>query len=107
MQRRALNAARKAGLSATPSARALIILLPIVESLAQAGTRPQRTPTSSRVVEPSAWRTIRSPPPGLLRTTGTACVGAILNRGARSREGSENSATPKERSIRRLSARRR
>src|ERR1700689_4861423 len=47
-QRRLANAALKAGFSLTVSARALISLLPIAVSLAQKGTRPQRTIRSSR-----------------------------------------------------------
>src|SRR6186997_2972931 len=44
MQRRE----RKADLSVMPSARALIIRLPMAGSLAQVGIRPQRTVASSR-----------------------------------------------------------
>src|SRR3954470_7157444 len=56
-QRRERNAALKAGLSATLSALALIVLLPIDGSSAQAGVRPRRTTASSRPGEPSARRT--------------------------------------------------
>jgi hypothetical protein len=107
MQRRERNAARKDGLSLTPSALALIILLPIAGSLAQAGIRPQRTLASSRSAEPSARRMIVSSRPGRLRTMATLWVGATLNRGARSRGVSENSVMPKARSSKRGSARRR
>src|SRR3954453_18291804 len=55
--RRERNAALKAGLSATLSALALIVLLPIDGSSAQAGVRPRRTTASSRPGEPSARRT--------------------------------------------------
>jgi hypothetical protein len=57
---------RNDGFSANVSARALIILLPIAGSLAQRGTRPHRTSTSSR--SPAALR----------RTIGTSCIGAML-----------------------------
>jgi len=46
--RRAANARRKAGFSATVSIRALIIRLPIEGSLAQDGTSPQRSTRSWR-----------------------------------------------------------
>ena len=104
MQRRALNAARKDGLSLTPSARALIIRLPIEGSLAQAGMSPQRTLASSRPAEPSARRMIVSSRPGLVRTMATSWLGAMLNRGAKSRGVSENSVMPKARSSKRGSA---
>jgi hypothetical protein len=97
MQRRARKVERKAGLSATPSARALIIRLPMAGSLAQAGIRPQRTGTNSRS-PPSPWRTILSSRPGRLRTIGMICVGAMFQRGTSSRGIYENSA-PKARSI--------
>ena len=106
MQRRERNAARKDGLSLTPSARALIMRLPIEGSLAQAGMRPQRTLTSSRSAEPSARRMMVSSRPGRLRTMATLWLGAMLKR-ARSRGVSENSVMPKARSSKRVSARRR
>jgi hypothetical protein len=70
MHRRERKAARKAGFSATLSALALIILLPIEGSFAQAGIRPQRAVASSRPAPSPAWRTILGS-----RTIGTACEG--------------------------------
>ena len=71
-QRRLLKAERKAGFSATVSARALIMRAPMLGSLAQAGISPQRNKHNWRV----------SLPPGC-RTTATGCVGAMLNRGTK------------------------
>ena len=48
MHRRLAKARLKAGLTATVSALALIMRLPTEASLAQEGTRPQRTTRSSR-----------------------------------------------------------
>jgi hypothetical protein len=50
---------RNVGLDATVSARALIRRLPMAGSSAQAGTRPQRTCTSSRCLVSGFARRIR------------------------------------------------
>ena len=81
MQRRRVRATLKAFLVATVSARALIIRLPILGSLAQNGTSPQCS--ASRLRAPS-----RS------RTAYTVCVGATLWLGASVRSGG-GAAAPK------------
>jgi hypothetical protein len=67
-QRRDLIASRKAGFASMPSLLALIIEVPTLRSFAQNGTRPQRSMAISRV----PWASTR--------TTGAACVGAMLKR---------------------------
>ena len=67
MQRLRLYAARNEGFVATVSARALMRLEPIFLSFAHDGTKPHRT--SLNVSGDSS------------STTGTRCVGAMLNRG--------------------------
>jgi len=68
IQRNIVGRPRKAGFSATVSPRALIILAPMLGSLAQDGIRPQRIGNSS------------SPPSGSWRTIGRSWVGAALKR---------------------------
>ncbi|MNP61940.1 hypothetical protein D3C76_1571730 [compost metagenome] len=69
MQRRELTNRLKEGFSRSDSARALIILLPILSSLAQEGTRPQRS-SPSLLLDP------------VLMTAGICCMGAALYVGA-------------------------
>ncbi len=68
MQRRARTASRKAGFTATVSARALMISGPSFGALYHAGMNPQRIARSRR-----------APPSDV--TTATCVVGQTLNRG--------------------------
>ena len=65
-QRRFLKASRNDGFSASVSARALIMRLPIARSLAHLGTSPQCSIAKARA------------PSSPARTAGTSCVGAML-----------------------------
>ena len=65
-QRRLRKASRNEGFSASVSARALIMRLPIARSFAHLGTRPQCSMANARA------------PSSAARTAGTACVGATL-----------------------------
>src|SRR4051794_38453702 len=76
-QRRRLAAALKAGLASSVSTRALIILLPILMSLAHDGTRPHRTDRSSRVAG-----TAGSSFGERSSTARTGCVGATFHDGS-------------------------
>ena len=69
MQRRFSKAALNAGFASTPSARALIIFVPMARFFAQKGTSPHRAIATSR---PS--------PSFVARTMGASCVGAMLKR---------------------------
>ena len=69
MQRRSAKASRNAGIVATVSARALIVLAPNLRSLAQCGTRPQRSASS-----------VCSLVLGLKRTVSTGSVGDVVAR---------------------------
>ena len=62
-----MKASRKTGLLATVSARALIVLNPILASVAQDGIRPQRASEKRRSGLDGSWRTIP-----------TGCEGAML-----------------------------
>ena len=65
--RRDLYATLNAGFSASVSARALIMRLPIETSFAQPGSNPHLSATASRSSEPAR-----------MRTASTGCVGAML-----------------------------
>src|ERR1022692_4390066 len=65
--RRLVKASRKAGLLAIVSARALIVLKPILASLAQVGIRPQRASEKCRSGLDGSWRIMP-----------TGCDGAML-----------------------------
>src|ERR1035438_4989522 len=65
--RRLTKASRKAGLLATVSARALIVLNPILASVAQDGIKPQRASEKCRAGLDGSWRMIP-----------TGCDGAML-----------------------------
>src|SRR5271165_2862418 len=56
--RRLVKASRKAGLLATVSERALIVLKPMLGSLAQDGIRPQRAREKCRSGVDGSWRII-------------------------------------------------